>query len=173
MQLLAETLPPGILDLLKDGAFMDLWKLSGLMESTRWNFKTDIKFCRWEVRKMEEGDFAVEEEPEEPLDRLTSCLPFILQILISFLFDSHVLFCKRKTQNIQTRFASLQKGREETLQCIRAALCPAATSLPCCRTSRLPPRCPAPRGKGRPWREEQRERCGESGSLPTLHHLKG
>lgn len=28
--------------------------------------------------------------------RLTSCLPFILQILMSFLFDSHVLFYKYK-----------------------------------------------------------------------------
>lgn len=33
---------------------------------------------------------------------LTSCLPFILQILISFLFDSHVLFYTLKNNNIYT-----------------------------------------------------------------------
>lgn len=32
----------------------------------------------------------------------TSCLPFILQILMSFLFDSHVLFCTEKETQIMS-----------------------------------------------------------------------
>lgn len=54
---------------------------------------------------------------------------------------------------------------------IAAAAVNAATDVPdscspCCRTSRLPPRCPAPLGKGRPWRRET-ERGRVSGRLPT------
>lgn len=37
-------------------------------------------------------DFRKKEKMVKQAHCLTSCLPFILQILISFLFDSHVLF---------------------------------------------------------------------------------
>lgn len=100
--------------------------------------------------------------------RLTSCLPFILQIRMSFLFDSHVLFYKWNETRINTAaypgislvendiFQLQDKWRAHLKGC-NCYVCLLRRCLPCCKTSHLLQWCPAPHEKGHPWRGRHRE----------------
>jgi len=79
---------------------------------------------------------------------LTSCLPFILQMRMSFLLDSHVLFCKMTKEwnhhphpwegkrSVQTCNYECVRDREQD------------KGSPCCRTFHLQIHGPVPLDKG-------------------------